>query len=132
MGWSDGWPALDAGDNQCRKGQGIPLSPGAKYLASYKFERTTVAETSNNLLEAWGIASLYLDQHVDAAVKRLWIFRAEVLVALDQFAMNLDAHGTPPYPDAWRTLYDQPAQTRLKELMQELRALIEPIAKHEP
>lgn len=108
---------------------GRPLSQGGKFRASFTSQYKMLAEAGNALLDAWGLANLYLDADVDRALHELWKLKGELQTNHHLHAINLDQQ-SKPYPDAWKAIFGDEAKGKLAEVELRLRRLIEPVARH--
>lgn len=109
---------------------GKELTEGLRFWASTLEDRKRVAELGNALLDAWGLAELFLDKDADDAVQRFWQLRGKLLDDLEEYAKNLDR---PNVSDKETTRIFEAvfeAAPTIREQEDAVRAVLRPIARH--
>jgi hypothetical protein len=108
--------------------EGIPKKESQKFFDAYSDRYKLLLEASNALLDLWGLAKLHLDASVSDALDRFWKVRADILTNFNMYAMSLDGKGVP-LVEAHEKLFGQGTATSIDRREEELRAVLEPIAR---
>jgi hypothetical protein len=107
---------------------GHTQSPGRRFLEARAEQRRQVAEFSNGMLDAWGLAGLHFDESVTGALDRLWNARSRVVSDFSLHARDLDNPGM--FPDASRRLFEGEDRQTIEACEAELKRVLGPIARH--
>ncbi len=107
--------------------QGLPKKESQKFFEAYADRYKLLLEAGNSLLDAWGVATLFLDKPVTDALGRFWKVRADILTSFTMYAISLDGKGD--LLKAHEKHFSQETANAIDQREKELRTLLEPIAR---